>query len=354
MGFVEPFVTCFLFILHWFYCPHHHDNVAHSNSITLNTGAKLPIVGYGTWQSSGVDLERGLNSALEAGYRHIDTAAIYGNEDIIGKVLQEWFVSGKLKREDIFITTKLPNSGNRPESIENELNQSLERLQLSYVDMYLIHVPFSFKEPKETDADGNMILDLNTDHIAMWKKMEEMYDNGKTKAIGLSNFNERQIKRVLANSRIPPAMLEVELHVYMQQRPLVGLCKENNITVTSFSTLGSSGSFSSERFQTDLPRLLDLDLIKDTAEKYNKSAAQILLKFVIQQGIAVIPKSLNANRIRENLAITDFKLSEEDMDRIRTLDHGEAGRYFTFIDYFKGIERHPEYPFDYVREHMRH
>ncbi|CAG2058963.1 unnamed protein product, partial [Timema podura] len=174
--------------------------------------------------ASNEEIETSLDAALEAGYRHIDTAFLYGNEAAIGKVLKKWFDSKKLKREDLFIVTKLPHVGNSFERVEKYLKRSLEALQLSYVDLYLIHGAIGLQERgdeiRPLDEKGNPLLDMKTDHVSLWKGMEAQVDAGRAKAIGLSNFNARQIKRIWSSARIKPANLQVELNVYFQQREL--------------------------------------------------------------------------------------------------------------------------------------
>lgn len=313
--------------------------------LTLNTGAKFPLIGYGTWQSDGDELEAALEVALNVGYRHIDTAAFYKNEHIIGNVLSRWFSENKIQREDVFITTKLPTYANRPEYVRECLDESLSKLQLDYVDLYLVHGPFGLQKDMEKDEDGNNLLDLSTDHVAIWQKMEETVDEGKAKAIGLSNFNEAQIQRVLSNARIPPANLQIELHVYLQVPSLVNFCRENNMIVTSYSSLGTKGTYQTTFKDKEPINLMDDELIVNVANKYGKTAAQVLLRFLVQQDIAVIPKSIHENRIKENFEIFDFTLDDEDMENMKSLDRGEAGRILIFKDFFKGLERHPEYPF---------
>lgn len=312
----------------------------------LNDGTKMPAVGYGTWQSEEADLIKALNTALEVGYRHIDTAIVYFNEHVIGKVLQEWFSSGKLKREDIYITTKLPFNAYRARSVEKYIKKSLENLKLDYLDMYLIHGPFGFVEGEEffpKHEDGKFKLDYDIDHVSLWKAMEEQVDAGRTKSIGISNFNINQIQRILDNSRIPPANLQVELHINMQQKPLVEFCKKNNIVVTSYSSLGSPGTM--VKFGKTVPTLMENPSVVKIAEKYGKSPAQIALQFIVQQGIVIIPKSVNEKRVAENFKILDFKIDDEDMETLKGLDQGEAGRILAFHEHFPGVEKHPEYPF---------
>lgn len=204
----------------------------------------MPQIGLGTWRAPDEEVERAVNLALEIGYRHIDAALVYFNEKAIGKVLNEWLTLGKVKREDLFICTKLPLTANRPKDVERYLRKSLADLQLDYIDLYLIHVPMAVPEtdgPFLTDDEGLIIVDRDTSLTDVWYKMEEMVDLGLTKSIGLSNFNESQIQRILDDSRIPPAVLQIEVHLYMQQHDLVDFCKKNEIAVTAYSPLGSKG-----------------------------------------------------------------------------------------------------------------
>ncbi|XP_060520150.1 1,5-anhydro-D-fructose reductase [Cylas formicarius] len=320
-----------------------------ASSVSLNNATKMPILGYGTWQATDAELEAAVEAALEAGYRHIDTAYVYENEKVIGKVLKKWISSGKVKREDLFIVTKLPPGGMRPEGVSKFIKRSLAHLQLDYVDLYLIHVPFAFKDIEgdlhPMTSDGKINLDLKTDHIGIWKAMEEQLDAGLTKAIGLSNFNISQITRVLNNARIPPCNLQVELHAYHQQKELVDFCKKNKIVVTAYSPLGNPGLASFlDRFgkKVELPNILKNPVVNEIAKKYNKEPAQILLKHIIQRGVVAIPKSTNPQRLRQNIDIFDFSLDDSDLSKLNALD---AGVRLLDFDVFSGVKEHPEYPF---------
>ncbi|XP_966351.2 1,5-anhydro-D-fructose reductase [Tribolium castaneum] len=316
---------------------------------TLNNGLKMPMIGYGTWQAKDEELEQAFEAALEAGYRHIDTAHVYENEKVIGKVLNRWLSSGKLTRKDIFLVTKLPPGGNRPEAVSKYIKRSLDLLQVQYLDLFLIHVPFAFKDVEgdlhPMTPDGRIDIDPSTDHVALWKAMEAQLDAGLTKSIGLSNFNQKQIERVLQNCRIPPSNLQVELHAYLQQKELVEFCKTNKIVVTAYSPLGSPGlaKFMAQFGQKiDLPDILNNPVVKAIAAKHKRSEAQIVLRHAVQKGIVVIPKSTNPKRLRENIDIFGFELDQGDMSQLNGLDQGI--RILNFAA-FKGIEEHPEYPF---------
>nr|CAD7605188.1 unnamed protein product [Timema genevievae] len=279
--------------------------------VVFYNGLKMPIVGFGTWQASNEEIETSLDAALEAGYRHIDTAFLYGNEAAIGKVLKKWFDSKKLKREDLFIVTKLPHVGNSFERVEKYLKRSLEALQLSYVDLYLIHGAIGLQERgdeiRPLDEKGNPLLDMKTDHVSLWKGMEAQVDAGRAKAIGLSNFNARQIKRIWSSARIKPANLQVELNVYFQQRELTAFCKALDITICAYAPIGSPGLpevFKKMRQNESLitSPLSDPVIVK-IAKKHNKTPAQVLIRWIIQRGIVAIPKSKTPSRIKENLQV---------------------------------------------------
>jgi len=290
-----------------------------------------------------------LDAALEVGYRHIDTAHVYRNEPVVGKVLKRWLDAGKVQRKDLYVVTKLPPSGNRAESVEKYFKRSLDALQCDYIDLYLIHVPFAFNDVEgdlhPLKPDGTIDLDKSTDHISLWKAMEKLVESGRVKSIGLSNFNETQVKRILDNSRIKPVNLQIELHAYLQQNELVDFCRKNDIVVTAYSPIGSPGLgkfFAAHGKNVTLPSLFSNPVVKKIAEKHGKSPAQVLLRHTHQRGIVVIPKSTNKKRLAENLALFDFSLSDDEMAKMNELN--KDSRILNFSDVFKGIEEHPEYP----------
>ncbi|KAL1509385.1 hypothetical protein ABEB36_004137 [Hypothenemus hampei] len=310
-----------------------------SQYFTLTDGHKLPPIGLGTFTiTNEQELETALDVALETGYRHIDTALFYRNEHIIGKVLKKWFNSGKLKREDVFVTTKLPGC-QPPEKVEFYVKKSLEDLQLDYIDLYLIHSPICF------DIDSNLPFNkmklLPSDLVATYKKMEELVERGLCKTIGISNFNQRQVKKILDNAKIIPATNQVELHIYLQQPELVKFCQDNGIVMVSYLTFGNPGLGkwleSNNMPARNYPDILNDPTVKKIADKHKKTTAQVLLKFMIQKNIAVIPKSVTPSRIRENFNIFDFTLDKADITEMEKLDKGEAGRN-TWFDYNEDYE----------------
>lgn len=303
----------------------------------------MPALGFGTWRASDDEVERALNEALEAGYRHIDTAPVYLNEKTIGKVLNEWLEAGKLTREELFIVTKLPPHGTRACSVEKFLKQSLADLQLEYVDLYLIHVPFTVPEvdgPFLMDENQQIVLETTTDHVALWKAMESIQQEGLARNIGLSNFNQRQIQRIIDNCQIKPVNLQIENHIYFQQSDLVEFCRLNGISVTAYSPLGSKGI--EKLLNREVPDLLENPVVDRIAKKLNKSSAQILLRHLLQREISTIPKSTNPARLRENIDLFDFEIEDSDMTQLNALDQNIRICDFGF---FPGINKHPEFPF---------
>lgn len=319
--------------------------------LTFFNGKKMPILGLGTSQALGDDVEKAIDIALEIGYRHIDTAKVYKNEAEIGRALKKWLDSGKIKREDLFIVTKLPRTGNRAECVEQHLKQSLHDLQLEYVDLYLIHNPVGTQDVDPKDNSGKSILDMSTDHISLWKAMEAQVDAGRTRSIGLSNFNARQVKRIWQSARIRPANLQVEMHAYFQQSELRAFCRALDVTICAYIPLGSPNRPRPSHMvntidASKLPKRDQLTnpVVTEIALKHGKTNAQVLLRHLIQLGVAVIPKSTNPDRLRQNFEVFNFELTPEDMDALEQLDKGRTGRQVGTP--FPEIENHPEYPYN--------
>ncbi|KHJ95061.1 oxidoreductase, aldo/keto reductase family protein [Oesophagostomum dentatum] len=284
-------------------------------TITLSNGVEMPQVGLGTWQSTPEEVKAAVKTAIETGYRLIDTAAVYDNEEEIGEAIQELIEEGKIKREDLFITTKLFGGNLHPKDAEPGIRESLRRLKLDYVDLYLAHVPTCFNDKSVTVTD-------------VWKGLEGIYKKGLAKSIGVSNFTGEQIERVMKVAEVPIHNLQVELHLYWPQHELQEICKKHNISITSYATLGSPGrtNFSVLADGTKLewapaPNDLDDPNVKKLAEKYGKTPAQILLRYVMDRGIAVIPKSVNPSRIVENFQVFDFSLSASEIEELETAPH---------------------------------
>jgi diketogulonate reductase-like aldo/keto reductase len=248
--------------------------------VKLNNGIEMPILGLGTWQSNkGKECHDAVSWALEAGYRHIDTAAIYGNEESVGAAIKK---SG-IPRKEIFVTTKLWNSDHGNPQLAFE--QSLKRLKLDYVDLYLIHFPV-------TGVRNNT-----------WKEMEKILDAGKTRAIGVSNFTIKHLTELLKIATVVPAVNQVEFSPYLYQKDLMDFCREKNIQLEAYSPL-------TRREKLKDPKLLEI------AAKYNKTAAQVMIRWCIEHNVVAIPKSVTRQRIQENFNVFDFNISKEDMRKL--------------------------------------
>ncbi|XP_050408874.1 1,5-anhydro-D-fructose reductase [Patella vulgata] len=306
--------------------------------LTLNNGRTMPSVGLGTYAPKQDDdaVIAAVKLAVRAGYRHIDCAAIYRNERAVGHAIKQLIVEDVVKREDLFVTSKLWNTCHRPDIVEVNLRKSLEDLGLEYVDLYLIHWPMAFKEggdmiPK--DANGK-VLYSDVDYVDTWKALEDCVDLGLTMSIGCSNFNSKQLQRILDIARMKPVNNQAEVNVYNSNKKLIDFCKANGIVVTASSPLGSPGNIR-EGYVT----LLKDPVLLDIAARYKKSPAQVALRFLIQQGIGVLPKSVTASRIRENFDLFDFSLSDSDKQQLVSLNKNVRA----YLDEF--AKDHPHYPF---------
>ncbi|SHT55577.1 aldo/keto reductase, diketogulonate reductase [Mycobacteroides abscessus subsp. abscessus] len=259
--------------------------------VILNNGVDMPILGFGVFQiQDASECEQAVYDAIMAGYRLIDTAASYLNEEAVGRAIKR---SG-VPREELFITTKLWVQDTGYENTKKAFAKSLERLQLNYLDLYLIHQPFG-------DVHGS------------WRAMEELYREGKIKAIGVSNFHPDRLIDLIIHNEVVPAVNQVETHVFNQQMESHNFMKENHVQIESWGPFaeGKNNFFQNE-------------ILVSIAEKYNKSVAQVALRWLTQRGVVAIPKSVRKERIIENFNIFDFELTENDMEKITTLDMKES------------------------------
>ena len=314
-----------------------------SKTLKLSNGIEMPIFGLGTWQSGREEVINAVRTAVLDGYRLIDTATCYQNEDAIGEALQQLFKEGVIKREDIFITTKCWTTHLAPENQEEGIRESLQRLKLDYVDLYLAHMPGAFNKDMSEQRKDVTVEDL-------WKGFESLYEKKLARAIGVSNFSLEQIERIMKVAKVPIHNQQVELHLYFQQKQMVEACKKHGISVTAYSPIGSPGRVHfvlPNGYKPEWPAApspLEDSVVVKLAEKYSRTPAQILLRHLMQHGIAVIPKSTNDKRIKENHGVYDFEISDED---IKKLDSAPQNERMFWQDFLVG---HPEDPFKNERK----
>ncbi|CAG8065347.1 unnamed protein product [Penicillium olsonii] len=280
----------------------------------LNTGAHIPAIGLGTWQDEDTQ-EQAVLTALHAGYRHIDTARCYDTERAVGNAIRR---SG-IPRDQIFVTSKLCNHRHHPDDVGPALQESLNALGLDYLDLFLMHWPVAFKRGDDsfpTDRDGNVIT-VNIDYIDTYKAMEGLIRSGKSKAIGVSNFSHKEIERLLANTSVVPAVHQMELHPWLQQKEFTEFLKEQGIHVTQYSPLGNQNAIYGVRDETD--KEVNDEVLRTIGQKHGRTGAQMALGWGISRGHSVIPKSKTQTRIYENLRAV-VELSPEDFAEINALD----------------------------------
>lgn len=264
--------------------------------IAHGSGA-LPAVGFGTLIPDPVATRQATRAALDAGFRHLDGAERYRNEAAVGDALQEAFKTQTVRREDVFVTTKLWNTNHRPERVKPAFDASRQRLQLDYLDCYLIHTPFAFQpgdDQDPRDEHGRVIYDSGVTMVETWQALERLVDGGHCKAIGLSDITLPKLREVVAAARIKPAVVQVESHPYLPEWDLLEFCRENGIVLQAFAALGHAME----------PRLLDDPIITAVAQRVHKTPAQVALAWAVQRGTAFLTTSTNPRRIRENFDIS--------------------------------------------------
>ncbi|WP_210251422.1 aldo/keto reductase [Neorhizobium sp. P12A] len=268
----------------------------------------MPAVGFGTLIPDPVATKQAVKAALAAGFRHFDCAERYCNEEVIGDAFREAFSDGTVRREDVFITTKLWNTNHRPERVKAAFEASRRRLQVDFIDAYLIHTPFAFQpgdnqDPR--DVEGNVIYDKGVRLIDTWRALEQLVDEGRCGAIGLSDVSLDTLKEIVSEARIKPAVIQVESHPYLPEWELLEYCHEQGIVLLAFAALGHAME----------PRVLEDPVITSIAESVHKTPAQVALAWAVQRGTAFLTTSVTPSRIQENFDIS--ALPEEAMRRIR-------------------------------------
>jgi 2,5-diketo-D-gluconate reductase A len=257
--------------------------------ITLNNGQSIPQLGFGVFQIEPKDTVEAVSTALKAGYRHIDTAEMYGNEKEVGEAVAK---SG-LDRTDVFVTSKLGNGAHRPDDARRAFDASLEALGFDYLDLFLIHWPLP------TKYDG--------DFVSTWRTLEEFYHAGRARSIGVSNFQPHHLRRLHQETEVPPAVNQIEVHPYLTQDDVRGFCAEHGIAVEAWSPIGQG-------------RVLNDPVISSIAKRAGKTPAQVVLRWHIERGDIIFPKSVTPSRVKENFDIFDFDLSGGDVAEISALN----------------------------------
>ena len=294
--------------------------------LEFNNGDKLPILGLGTWKSKPGEVRKAVYWAIEAGYRHIDCAAIYQNEKEVGQGIADAIAEGLVKRKKLFVTSKLWNDSHRLEDVHPALEKSLNDLRLDYLDLYLIHWPIAFKPGIGFATHREEYYTYQDVPLTQtWEAMQESKSAGKVRHIGVSNFNQAKLSQLLAVEGQKPEMNQIELHPFLPQEALVKFCLDNGLLVTAYSPLGSPDS-RAERHQND-PKLIDNPVVAAIAEKHRAGVGQILIAWSISRGIAVIPKSVNQARIIDNLKAAELNLDAEDLGKL-----AQIGIKHRFVD----------------------
>lgn len=304
------------------------DDDLNQHKFALNNGVgEIPALGFGTSLSDNTKTRSAVRTAVEVGFRHLDAAERYRNEAEVGAALKELFADGTVRREELFVTTKLWNNNHRPERVKPALEASLDRLGLDTIDLYLIHTPFAFQPGDDQDprgADGTVIHDDGVTLAETWAAMEALVDEGLSHAIGLSDIGVDRAREIVETARIKPAVVEVESHPYHPQWELHELCKAHGIILLAFASLGHGLE----------PRLLDDAVVVSIAQRLEKTPAQVLLAWGIQRCTAVLTGSVTPSRIRENFDVMALpadavqEINEHLQTRIRfnsVVDGGEPG-----------------------------
>lgn len=279
----------------------------------------VPVLGLGTWKSEPSQVYDAVLEAIRIGYRHIDCAFVYLNENEVGQAIAQAIKEGIVTRDDLFITGKCWNTFHPKDSVMECCNRSLKSLGLTYLDLYLIHWPQAYKEGEDLfpkDDNGETILS-DVDYLETWQGMEECKRKGLVKSIGVSNFNAQQLTRLLDSCKERPVMHQIEIHPYLPQKDLIGFCLTRNIAVTAYSPLGSPDRPWAPKGEKGL---MDDPVVIEIAGKHGVTAAQVLIRYPIDRGLITIPKSTHKARLEENFKVLDLKLNDEDISALDALD----------------------------------
>ncbi|KAJ7198483.1 NADP-dependent oxidoreductase domain-containing protein, partial [Mycena pura] len=290
-------------------------------TITLSSGATIPQLGFGTWQSKPAEVGAAVEVAVRNGYRHLDFAMVYENQDEVGAALRN-VVPSVVKREDLFITSKCWNAAHQPAQVEKELDETLKQLGVGYLDLYLIHWPVAFVPssdlyPPHPTKAGEVALDLQTSLVDTWKAMLALPKSKVVRHVGVSNFTVEYIEAIIKATGVVPVANQIEAHPLLQQDDLVAFCKDKNIHITAYSPLGNNS--------IGAPLLTEEPVVRDIAQKLGATPAQVLIAYGAYRGYSVIPKSVREERIASNFQ--QVELGKDDYERVCALGRERPVRY---------------------------
>lgn len=301
-----------------------------ASSFKLASGDSLPSIGLGLWKIEKEATADAVESALQIGYRHIDAACDYGNELEAGHGIQNSLGSGVVSRDDLWVTSKLWNTYHRPEHVRMACERTLKDLQLDYLDLYHVHfpislayVPFETRYPPEwfhdPNADQPRMVESPVPILETWQAMTELVDAGLVRNIGVCNFGVSLLRDLLASSSVRPQVLQVELHPYLTQEKLIRFCRENEIHVTGFSPLGAQSYYSLGMAEQG-EGVIDQAAVGEIAALHGKTPAQVVLRWGVQRGTSIVPKTSRTDRMKENLDVFDFELSSDEMETVSAMN----------------------------------
>ncbi|KAG4276149.1 hypothetical protein FPRO04_07873 [Fusarium proliferatum] len=317
--------------------------VSNKTTFTLNNGVKMPGLGFGTFANEGAKGEtyEAVKCALKVGYRHLDCAWFYLNEGEVGQAVRDFLAENKdVKREDIFICTKVWNHLHEPEEVKWSFENSLKNFGLDYIDLFLVHWPIAAEKDEDykpkIGPDGKYVIkkDLTENPEPTWRAMEEIYASGKARAIGVSNWTVEGLKKLLSFAKVKPAVNQIEIHPFLPNEELVKFCQENDILPSAYSPLGSQNQVptTGEKVRTN-------ETLNAVAERSGNTLAQVLLAWGLRRGYAVLPKSSTPSRIESNFQVPN--LSDEDFEAIQSVSKGRHTRFVNMKDTF-GYDVWPE------------